>query len=201
MRKIAILLCICSLIVSFVIAAEATTTTLRPNNSDLWDLEHDYYYGWGISFTVPSGLVITEAVLTFKNITNWNNKPNVLYTHIINTPKRIGTYRGNDTDNAMKDYWKTAGPLIGEFHDNNGSSKKENLVYTFSKLGLVDDLNTFAADGKFGLVFDPDCHFYNDGVELKITTGRLGFVIPEPTGLLSLLGGVGFIPLMRRRKA
>ena len=201
MRRIAMLICMCSLILSFVIAAEAVTTTLRPSNSDLWDLEHNYYYGWGINFTAPNGLVIKEAVLTFKNITNWDNKPNVLFTHLINTPRQIGTYRGTDTDNAMKDYWNTAGPLIGEFHDTNGSGNKQNLVYTFSALDLLDDLNTFTADGKFGLVFDPDCHFYNDGVELEITTGGLTFVTPEPTGLLSLLGGVGFIPLIRRRKA
>jgi len=72
----------------------------------------------------------------------------------------------------------------------------QNLTYTFdeSEMGTLGDyINN---DGNFGIGADPDCHFYNCGVELQLCYE----VVPEP-GTLALLG-MGVIPAvmkLRRR--
>ena len=52
-------------------------------------------------------------------------------------------------------------------------------------------LNAYAADGRIGLGLDPDCHFYNDGITLRLVT-------PEPTSLALL--GLGGLAMMHRRR-
>ena len=59
----------------------------------------------------------------------------------------------------------------------------------------MDTLADYAADGRFALSFDPDCHFYNRGVELEIVTG----LIPEPATFLLMSAGAA-LPLFRRRR-
>jgi hypothetical protein len=49
-------------------------------------------------------------------------------------------------------------------------------------------------NGNFGLGFDPDCHFYNNGVRLNIETAA----VPIP-GAIWLLGS-GLLGLLVRRK-
>jgi len=57
-------------------------------------------------------------------------------------------------------------------------------------------LNSFAADGLFGLAFDPDCHYWNDGVQLTINAE-----VPEPATLLLFgLGTLGLAAYRRRRQ-
>jgi hypothetical protein len=36
---------------------------------------------------LPSNEVITEATLSFDNITNWDDKGNILYIHLLDNPK------------------------------------------------------------------------------------------------------------------
>ena len=49
----------------------AQTYSFNPSLINLENLPHAYYYTWGISFDVPDGEVITEAVLTFHDIYDW----------------------------------------------------------------------------------------------------------------------------------
>ncbi len=72
-----------------------------------------------------------------------------------------------------------------------------NLSYSFLSLGLVDDLTSYAGNGRFGFGFDPDCHFFNDGVELVIQTTNA----PVPSTLLLLGSGLfGLVGVRRRKK-
>ena len=68
----------------------------------------------------------------------------------------------------------------------------QDLVYEFTADDLVS-LNQYLSDtdSRFGLGFDPDCHFYNNGVELTLVT-------PEP-GALAVLGTGALLVLRRRR--
>jgi len=78
----------------------------------------------------------------------------------------------------------------------NLSDTSQDLVYTFTdtEAGILD---TYAMDGRFALAFDPDCHFYNCGIELEIITETQG--VPEPAGLwLMALGGLALIRRSKR---
>jgi hypothetical protein len=83
----------------------------------------------------------------------------------------------------------------------NGSTiNAYNYTYTFSASDLAS-LNAFLSDDVFALGLDPDCHFFNEGMTLKLygdvlTPGTQG-AVPEPTTLLLL--GTGAALLIRRR--
>jgi hypothetical protein len=50
----------------------------------------------------------------------------------------------------------------------------------------------------FGLGFDPDCHYFNDGVKLVIHTEKVA--IPDSGSSLALFGfGIGVVLVWRRR--
>ena len=176
--------------------ALGATYPLVPPDRDLDDLDHRKHYTWGVER--PWDLVHDEmfedavgAKLSFKWIRNWDNKPNVLYIHLLDdAPKGITI--GTDNQGGG-DYFAGQGIVLKVYV--NLPSYPKNLTYTFSD-SEVDALNLYAADGLFALGFDPDCHFYNCGVKLEIETALTAVPEPATLGLLAL-GAVGV--LLRRR--
>jgi len=49
-------------------SANAGIVTFQPTPNDLSDLPHEYYFTWGINFTLAQDEKITAAALTFTNI-------------------------------------------------------------------------------------------------------------------------------------
>jgi hypothetical protein len=207
-------------------AAQATQFTFVPNDregdtDDLWDLDHHYWYTWGFkNFTLPEGETIVEAVLTISNVNNWSaaeNGQNWLRLYLLDTAEnpyngkvdqgnpptgklRRYTDADNGPDNIAGLDW-TARAHIATYTDWDGGRGGDvvTLVYSFANLGLLGVLEAFIRNGNdFGLGFDPDCHFWNDGVTFTITTGRR----PVPDGGATfwlLVFGVGTAAWAGRR--
>jgi len=189
--------CMSVLLVSSICLAGATALgsvapggvyDLTPPDPDLGNLSHGKYYTWGVDRpwqAFHDGLYeeAISASLTFNNIRNWNDDENVLYLHLLDdAPLGITTA---DDDQPTGDNFDGVGILLTTYVDL--PSTAQTLVYNFTdeQVGL---LNLYAADGRFALGFDPDCHFYNDGVEMSIVT--YSTQVPEPATITLLASGL-----------
>ncbi len=176
----------------FAPAALADTISyhLTPTPVDLYDLDHNQYYTWGINRPWDSNHQVVSAKLFFDNIANSDTTSNVLYVSLLNSGT-LGVTVGTDND-ASGNYFAALGSLLVTY--TNLSTTPQDLTYTFTTSQLAS-LNSFAADGRFALGFDPDCHYFNDGISLDVTTAS----VPEPATMSVLaIGAVG--ALLRRRR-
>ena len=183
-----------------VLPASAAQYQFVPSDSDLGDLAHAYYYSWGIQWTVPPSEIIIEASLFFDNINDWTNEANDhLYIHLLDDPA-VGIRQWYDGQRGG-DNWRQR-PLIADWTD--GNTWTEDLTFDLSTMpGMIDTLASYAGNnGVFGIGLDPDCHYYNCGVKLTITTRSFQQVVPEPSSLSALaLGMLSFGGLVRRRRS
>jgi PEP-CTERM motif len=174
-------------------ASAQTTKTFVPSNTDLSDLDHYYAYTWGIDNIVPAGEVITGAKLTITNIWDWTVEDDILYVNMLDNPASgVNSFYDNQ---GGGNYFGGQGTVVGTWTDPvGGQSTGKNLVFDLGALGLLGKMNQYAADGKMGFGFDPDCHYFNDGVKLEVTTAP----VPEPASFAVL--GLGGLLLLKRRK-
>ena len=183
------------------------TYTFEPDPSNMYNLDHAWYYTWGIDLKsegFTQGEVITEATLTFNNIRNWDNNPNVLYIHLLDNIGQSGSlvkaedYQGA-YDYTFDDEFSGQGVLIDDWTTNTTPVDK---VYTFSTYDppghedLLAVLNNYASDTYIAFGVDPDCHYWNCGVDFTITTRP----IPAPGAIF--LGGIGvyLVGWLRRKR-
>jgi hypothetical protein len=175
------------------LASAQTTKTFVPNNTDLSDLDHYYAYSWGIDNVLPAGQIITGAKLTITNIWDWTVEDDILYVNMLDNP--ASGVKSFYDDQGGGNYFGGQGTVVGTWTDPvGGHSTGKNLVFDLGALGLLGKMNQYAADGKMGFGFDPDCHYFNDGVKLEVTTQA----VPEPASFAIL--GLGGLLLIKRRK-
>lgn len=173
-------------------AARADVFSLTPPDADLDDLDHYRYYTWGIDAPWPTDeQVAVSATLSFRNIRDWQWESNVLYIHLLDSAP-LGVSSGWDGQGGG-DYFEGQGIVLTVYRDLPPIGQDLSYELTDEQL---ESLNAYAADGRFALGLDPDCHYYNCGVELGIATE-----VPEPSTVALLAAGAVAVLLRRRRHA
>jgi hypothetical protein len=179
-------------------ATSSFATTYTPNPANLYDLDHDYAYSWGIQVSKTD--VITEAVLKITDIHNWKQEDNILYITLFDCliskgSTGVKTYRDTRTGNYFDQY--TYKLLLDTFTDNDTGNTEKDYIYRFSRDELTTLNSYINNDGKFWLGFDPDCHYFNKGITLTLTTAP----VPEPASMFLFGAGLmGLAGVSRMRK-
>jgi hypothetical protein len=174
--------------------AVLTTVTYTPNPVDLNDLDHHSLYTWRID-NLPDATII-DATLNFKNIRNWDTNTNKLHIHLLDTAIFPGvavfiddltasvpvtdltddfssTRFHNDQLNLRGPWLVASGTADYKLGAPSFTTTPVDYNYVFSSTQNVTawgKLKTFAQNGRniaFG--FDPDCHYFNDGISFTIT--------------------------------
>lgn len=176
-----------ALVFSFGGWACAATYIFEPSpSSDLWDLDHYKYYTWGIDWTLPQGETIAAAALSFDNIRNYNSDPNDLYVQLLESANN-GVASGTDNQ-ASGNYFENQGIQLYHGIDLSDTSQDIDVIFNTDQISTLLD---YLKDGNFGLGFDPDCHFYNDGTILTVNTVHTpipGAIFLFGSGLIGLVG-------------
>jgi hypothetical protein len=179
------------------IAAHAGSFVYTPTPSPtLNNLDHHCAYTWRIDNINLGGATITGATLTFNHIANWDNNANMLFIHLLDTAKYSGVRSFIDAsgapvpDNQIADNFAaprvSSNPLVASGTANTFLTSHSftmtpvTFTYTFTAAQLAA-LQTYITHGKniaFG--FDPDCHYFNNGV-------TFAFTVPETGNTLILL--------------
>jgi len=173
--------------------AALITDTFIPRPADLRDLDHHRYYTWGINADFSGEIV--GVTLTFQNLYDWTVEENDhLFVHLLDTVSPgYHSYR-DPVDPGVDDFFAGQGILVLDWTDDDENTPVD-LEVNLDAAALA----AYSEDGNFGFGFDPDCHYFNDGVELRVVTE----VVPEPS-TLALLGcgiaGLGVAQYRHRKR-
>lgn len=207
--KKAVISCLCSLVLAA--QASASVYTFAPTPGNLGDLDHNLFFTWGLNWAVPSGEKIVSASLTFTKIWDWRVEPDTLFIHLLDTaPLGVNSWTDNEGggDFFASSTFNSLGiahTKVGEWSDPFGGdpSKAQNVTFAFNTaqlMALQGYITNATPSGwaMFGFGFDPDCHYYNNGLAFTVTTTRISAPETGSTALL-LLCAAGSLGCLRRK--
>lgn len=191
--------------------AAVTQLSFQPSPADLGDLDHHLVYSWNISNINLSNVSVTGASLTFKNIANWDSNPNMLFAWLMDTSTHPGVATVQDVDASQAPVTDIADAFLSPISLVANSTAKTKLfqksftttptTYTFNfNANQLSILQTYINNGHdiaFG--FDPDCHFFNDGITFNIDCTP----VPEVATMIPVAGFLALVvatEICRRRR-
>lgn len=171
-------------------------------------------YTWKIGGVNLAGKTITSATITFRNISNWDRNPNMLFVHLLDTARNAGVGSFQDASLSQTPVTDIHDDFAGTRYLNNPlvapgtgntfltqqsfTTTATNFVYTFTADQLQILSTYFLNGGDIAFGFDPDCHFWNDGIAFSFTTAPTA--TPEPTTLALLGTGLAGLYYNRKRR-
>jgi len=215
---IAVLSTTASLALACSAGAAVTTMSWQPSPADLNDLDHHQVYTWRIDNITINPAMITSATISFNNIANWDTSANVLHMHLLDSARLAGVASFVDdptntspvtdlTDDFIStrfhsnSHWLVANGTGDTFlKDKSFTNNPTDYTYTFTAAQLVA-LQQYLANGQnIALGFDPDCHYFNDGVTFTLNftpVPELANMIPISLLIATSIG----LEIRRRRRA
>ncbi len=196
-------------------STDNTNETDYAGGANQFDLDHTKAYSWKLTgLTIPANQTIISATICFKDIANWDTATNKLFVHLLNTANASGvaSFTDNANDNSIADYFagnNTLGPS-GLSADNiklfeasfnkvgQGGYVAQNYTYTFTGAQLVTLAAFINSGNNLAFGFDPDCHYWNNGITFAYTTS--GVPTPEPMSMMLLGTGLAGLYVRRRRQ-